>query len=109
MNVKCSNNNIIIEVIVYNNIILIRTRLVDADVSEKPVIEVFNQTPFVFKDRNFTSMSGERVFEIFDSDNSDKGYSIKNSILFNSLNVFAGFSIEVDPIDLPFSVKCIPL
>ena len=91
MNVKCSNNNIIIEVIVYNNIIFIRTRLVDADVSEKPVIEVFNQTPFVFKDRNFTSMSGERVFEIFDSDNSDKGYSIKTSILFLVSMYLQGF------------------
>ena len=54
-----------------NNIFLNRTRLVDE--AERPVIEVFNQTPFVFKDRNFSCLNGERVFEIYNSDNSEKG------------------------------------
>ena len=45
----------------------------DDGVGEKPVIEVFNHTPFHYKNRNFTSVNGQKMFEIFNSENSDKG------------------------------------
>jgi len=41
----------------------------------KPVIEVFNHTPFPYKNRNFTCINGDEVFEIFNNDQKEKGFA----------------------------------
>jgi hypothetical protein len=53
-------------------LISLRNR-VDDGPEAKPVIEVFNQAPFIYKNRNFVSLNGEKVFEIFNIDKKDQG------------------------------------
>ena len=49
----------------------LRLRVDDGPV--KSVVEVFNHSPFSYKNRNFMSVNGQKLFEIFNTGNGNKG------------------------------------
>ena len=42
--------------------------------SKKSVVEVFNHSPFPYKNRNYMSVNGQKLFEIFNTENGAKGF-----------------------------------
>ena len=75
---------------------------VDDGPEAKPVIEVFNQAPFIYQNRNFVSLNGEKVFEIFNIDKKDQGNYSAQPCFELTCNWTVGFAKEINLPDLPF-------